>query len=56
MPMPQIRPAIEMKAARLDFSNAAASGNKEEVIRMLAPDVMAVSDGGGLVKASLHQQ
>jgi RNA polymerase sigma-70 factor, ECF subfamily len=38
--------------ALLDFATAAASGNKEEVLRLLAPDVLALTDGGGRVNAA----
>jgi RNA polymerase sigma-70 factor (ECF subfamily) len=36
----------------LAFASAAASGDREEVLRLLAPDVLGLSDGGGLVTAA----
>ena len=37
----------------LRFSLAATAGDKETVLELLAPDVVAVSDGGGVVRAAL---
>lgn len=37
----------------LRFSLAATAGDKETVLELLAPDVIAVSDGGGVVRAAL---
>ncbi|NND67703.1 MAG: RNA polymerase sigma factor SigJ [Halioglobus sp.] len=37
----------------LRFSLAAAAGDKATVLELLAPDVVAVSDGGGVVRAAL---
>lgn len=37
----------------LRFSLAAAAGDKETVLELLAPDVVAVTDGGGVVRAAL---
>jgi RNA polymerase sigma-70 factor, ECF subfamily len=42
----------QLENALLDFATAAASGDKEEVLRLLAPDVLALTDGGGLVSAA----
>lgn len=42
----------ELETALLAFSTAAASGDKQEVMRLLAPDVLALTDGGGLVTAA----
>jgi RNA polymerase sigma-70 factor (ECF subfamily) len=42
----------ELEEVLLAFSAAAASGDKKEVMRLLAPDVLALSDGGGLVVAA----
>ena len=44
--------AEQLESALLAFSAAAASGDKEEVMRLLAPDVLALTDGGGLVTAA----
>ncbi len=44
--------AEQLEQVLLRFASAAASGNKEEVLRLLAPDVLALSDGGGLVSAA----
>jgi len=35
------------------FALAAAAGDKQTVLELLAPDVVAVSDGGGVVRAAL---
>jgi len=37
----------------LRFAAAAAAGKKDEVLDLLAPDVVAVSDGGGVVTAAI---
>ncbi len=37
----------------LRFTLAASAGDKETVLELLAPDVVAVSDGGGVVRAAL---
>ncbi len=42
----------QLEKMLLAFTAAAASGDKEEVMRLLAPDVLALSDGGGLVTAA----
>lgn len=40
-----------VQTAMLAFASAAAAGNKEEVLSLLAPDVVLLADGGGLAKA-----
>ena len=45
--------AEQLEQVMLRFAAAAAAGNKDEVMRMLAPDVVSLSDGGGLVAAAL---
>jgi RNA polymerase sigma-70 factor (ECF subfamily) len=42
----------QLEKSLLTFAAAAASGNKEEVLRLLAPDVLGLTDGGGLVSAA----
>ncbi|MBK6510531.1 MAG: RNA polymerase sigma factor SigJ [Haliea sp.] len=42
----------QLEKTLLAFAAAAASGDREEVLRLLAPDVLALSDGGGLVSAA----
>jgi RNA polymerase sigma-70 factor (ECF subfamily) len=42
----------QLEKVLLAFTAAAASGDKEEVMRLLAPDVLALTDGGGLVTAA----
>jgi RNA polymerase sigma-70 factor (ECF subfamily) len=42
----------ELEDMLLRFATAAASGDKDEVMRLLAPDVVALSDGGGIVTAA----
>src|SRR5690606_4865078 len=42
----------QLEKTLLAFATAAASGDKEEALRLLAPDVLALSDGGGLVSAA----
>ncbi len=37
----------------LRFTLAASAGDKDTVLELLAPDVVAVSDGGGVVRAAL---
>lgn len=44
--------AEQLEKVLLNFAAAAASGNREEVLRLLAPDVLALTDGGGLVTAA----
>lgn len=44
--------AEQLEQILLRFAAAAASGDKEEVLRLLAPDVLALTDGGGLVTAA----
>lgn len=44
--------AEQLEDVLLRFATAAASGDKEEVLRLLAPDVLALTDGGGLVTAA----
>ncbi len=44
--------AEQLERTLLAFSAAAASGDKQEVLRLLAPDVLGLSDGGGLVSAA----
>lgn len=41
----------QLEQVLLRFASAAASGDREEVLRLLAPDVLALTDGGGLVTA-----
>ena len=43
----------QLQEAMLAFATAAAAGNKAEVLRLLAPDVVLLADGGGLAKALL---
>jgi RNA polymerase sigma-70 factor (ECF subfamily) len=42
----------QLEHVLLRFATAAASGDREEVLRLLAPDVLALTDGGGLVSAA----
>ena len=42
-----------LEKAMLDFAMAASAGDKETVLSLLAPDVVAVTDGGGFVTAAL---
>ncbi|MCB1687183.1 MAG: RNA polymerase sigma factor SigJ [Halioglobus sp.] len=42
----------QLESALLSFAAAAASGNREEVLSLLAPDVLGLTDGGGLVSAA----
>jgi RNA polymerase sigma-70 factor (ECF subfamily) len=42
----------QLEKTLLAFATAAASGDKEEVLRLLAPDVLGLTDGGGLVSAA----
>jgi len=44
--------AEQLEQVLLRFATAAASGDREEVLRLLAPDVLALTDGGGLVTAA----
>ena len=44
--------ASQVEEALLAFAAAAASGDREEVLRLLAPDVLGLTDGGGLVSAA----
>jgi len=44
--------AEQLEKVLVAFSAAAASGDKDEVLRLLAPDVLALTDGGGLVSAA----
>lgn len=43
----------ELEDIMIRFASAAAAGDKATVMEMLAPDVVAVSDGGGIVRAAL---
>ncbi len=43
----------ELEKTMLAFARACSAGNKEDVLKMLAPDVVALADGGGLVTAAL---
>ena len=45
--------ADKLEDMLLRFSLAATAGDKETVLELLAPDVVAVSDGGGVVRAAL---
>ncbi len=45
--------AEQLEDTILRFAAAAAAGDKASVLDMLAPDVVAVSDGGGVVRAAL---
>lgn len=42
----------QLEKMLLAFTAAAASGDKDEVLRLLAPDVLALTDGGGMVTAA----
>lgn len=43
----------QLEETMLRFAAAATAGDKAAVLEMLAPDVVAVSDGGGIVRAAL---
>jgi len=43
----------DLQAAMYKFAEAASAGNHQAVMEMLAPDVVAIADGGGLVTAAL---
>ncbi|MFT4520933.1 MAG: RNA polymerase sigma-70 factor (ECF subfamily) [Halioglobus sp.] len=43
----------QLEEMMLKFVIAAAAGDKQAVLELLAPDVVAVSDGGGVVRAAL---
>lgn len=43
----------QLERVMLEFAMAASAGDKETVLSLLAPDVVAISDGGGFVKAAL---
>lgn len=43
----------KLEEVMLQFAMAAAAGDKETVMQLLAPDVVSVSDGGGVVRAAL---
>ncbi len=43
----------QLEEMMLKFATAASRGDKETVLSLLAPDVIAVSDGGGVVRAAL---
>lgn len=45
--------AEQLEDTMMRFAAAAAAGDKASVLEMLAPDVVAVSDGGGIVRAAL---
>lgn len=42
-----------LEKTMVQFAMAAAAGDKATVLSLLAPDVVAVSDGGGVVRAAL---
>jgi RNA polymerase sigma-70 factor (ECF subfamily) len=42
-----------LEQVMVQFAQAAAAGDKETVLSLLAPDVVSVSDGGGVVRAAL---
>lgn len=42
----------QLERTLLSFASAAASGDKEEVLRLLAPEVLGLTDGGGVVSAA----
>ncbi|CAA0101801.1 ECF RNA polymerase sigma factor SigJ [Halioglobus japonicus] len=44
--------SAQLESTLLAFATAAASGDKEEVLRLLAPDVLGLTDGGGIVSAA----
>lgn len=46
-------PAERLEEVMLKFALAASAGDKQTVLDLLAPDVVAVSDGGGVVRAAL---
>lgn len=41
-----------IESAMQAFMAAAAAGDREQVLRLLAPDVVAIADGGGVVSAA----
>ncbi len=43
----------KLEQVMLQFASAAAAGDREAVMALLAPDVVALSDGGGQVTAAL---
>ncbi len=43
----------ELEQAMQNFAEAIISGDQAQVIRLLAPDAVALADGGGLVSATL---
>lgn len=43
----------ELEEMMMKFALAAAAGDKQTVLSLLAPDVVSVSDGGGVVRAAL---
>ena len=43
----------QLEQVMLKFAVAASSGNEKEVVQMLAPDVVAFTDGGGIVSAAI---
>ncbi|MET9134980.1 RNA polymerase sigma-70 factor [Streptomyces antibioticus] len=46
--------ASEAQAALESFRRAIETGNPQDLLDVLAPDVVLLSDGGGLKKAALH--
>ncbi len=42
------------RAALLQFSRAAVAQDQAAVLSLLAPDITAISDGGGKARAALH--
>lgn len=44
--------AQQLEQAMIRFASAAASGDQAAVVKLLAPDVVALSDGGGVVTAA----
>ena len=42
-----------LEQVMLEFAAAASAGDKQTVLNLLSPDVLAVSDGGGIVRAAL---
>jgi RNA polymerase sigma-70 factor (ECF subfamily) len=45
--------SMRLEEAVLKFVLATSAGDKQTVLSLLAPDVVAVSDGGGVVRAAL---
>lgn len=43
----------DLEKVMMQFAMAAAAGDKDTVLSLLAPDIVAVSDGGGVVRAAL---